>query len=88
MDSFSNAFMLYLHTPLYLYYICTLLGTHRFSGISPAGPATTLLSKILTAIGSHTGSLSCMLISYCLNFLFTIGMCHMLRAYLWYVWLL
>ena len=80
-----HAFMPYLHTLLYLCYICTLLGTHRFV---PAGPATTLLSKMLTAIGTHTGSLSCMLIWYCHNFLYIIGMCHILHAYLCYVWLL
>ena len=54
----------------------------------PAGPAKTLLSKMLTAVGTHTGSLSCILIWYCCIFLYTIGMCHILHAYLCYVWLL
>ena len=52
-------FMSYVHTPLYLCHTCTLLGTHRFSGISPSPcwSCKTLLSKMLTAIGTHTGSL-------------------------------
>ena len=74
----SFILMPYLHTPWY----------SRFSGISPCWSCKTLLSKMLTAIGTHTGSLSCILIWYCCNFLYTIGMCHMLHAYLCYVWLL
>ena len=84
---YVHAFMPYLHTPLYLYYICILLGTNRFSGISPCWSFNNS-SKMLTAIGAYTGSLSCMLIWYCRNFLYTIGMCHTLYAYLCYVWLL
>ena len=77
----------YIYTLLYTYAIfaCSLVLIGSPQALVPAGPATTLLSKMLTTIGTHTGSLSCMLIWYCRNFLSTIGMCHMLHAYLCYV---
>ena len=79
----------HIYTLLYTYAIfahsLVLIGSQA---LAPAGPATTLLSKMLTAISTHTGSLSCMPIWYCRNFLYTFGMCHMLHAYLCYAWLL
>ena len=79
----------YIYT---LLYTCTIFAHSLVligsQALVPAGHATTLLSKMLTAIDTHIGSLSCMLIWYCRNFLYTIGMCHMLHAYLCYVWLL
>ena len=79
----------HIYTLLYTYAILAhtlvLIGSQT---LVPAGLATTLLSKMLTANGTHTGSLSCILIWYCHYFLYTIGMCHMFHAYLCYVWLL
>ena len=75
----------HIYTLLYTYAIAAhslvLAGSQA---LVPAGSAKTLL----TAIGTHTGSLSHILIWYCRNFLYTIGMCHILYAYLCYVWLL
>ena len=72
----------HIYTLLYTYAIfahsLVFIGSQA---LVSAGPATTLLSKMLTTISTHTGSLSCMLIWHCRNFLYTIGMCHMLHAY-------
>ena len=55
-------YTVYLHTPLYSCYFAHSLVLIGSRAIVPAGPATTLLSMLLTTIGTHTGSLSCMLI--------------------------
>ena len=64
------------YTLLYTYAILAhslvLIGSQT---LVPAGPAATLLSKMLTAISTHTGLFSCILIWYCRYFLYT-GYCN------------